>query len=136
MFKDTLKVSAFEDPKLKGVTIYLSDFDRPLTEKLQKDFFSDPSSTSLGCALTGPILLQPSQINSSEDGEEVFEENRSLFFKQIRVKRVYDKQTNTAVYVSYSTRLDKGSDKNKARFKSSLCAVNLNGATFVAPKGK
>lgn len=74
--------------------------------------------------------MPASQINDSEEGEEVFEENRSLFFKAIRVKRVYDKQSNTVVYASYSTRLDKNSDKNKARFKSSLCAVSLSGAKF------
>ena len=35
----------------------------------------------------------------------------------------------TAVYVSYNTRLDKGDDSNKSRFKSSLCAVNLDDFT-------
>lgn len=31
IFKDYLKINAFEDPKIKGVTIYISDFDRPIT---------------------------------------------------------------------------------------------------------
>ncbi len=34
--------------------------------------------------------------------------------------------SRTAVYVSYNTRLDKSDDSNKSRFKSSLCAVNLD----------
>ena len=31
IFKDTLKINAFKDPKVDGVIIYLSDFERPLT---------------------------------------------------------------------------------------------------------
>lgn len=51
---------------------------------------------------------------------------KSLLFKTLRVQRVYDADTNTVVYVSFNTRLDKNADNNKSRFKSSLCAVNLN----------
>lgn len=82
-FKDTLKISAFEDPKINGITLYLADFERPLTEKLAKDFFNDPSSSSLSCAQTGPINRNEvlSKISSDPSGEEVFEENRNLFFK-------------------------------------------------------
>ena len=123
-FKDALKVSAFEDPKVSGVTLYLADFDRPLTEKLQKDFFSDPSSTSLTCVQTGPIALLR-DVNTGQEGEEVFEEKRSFFFKEIKVRRLIDKKTNSIVYAAYSTRLDKSNDANKARFKSSLCAVHM-----------
>ena len=70
---------AFEDPKIEGVTIYLADFERPITEKLQKDFFDDPTSTSLTCARAAAIKV--GDINKDPQGEEVFEVNRSLFFK-------------------------------------------------------
>jgi catabolite regulation protein CreA len=79
IFKDTLKINAFEDPKVEGVTIYLADFERPLTEKLSKDFFDDPSSTSLTCVQSGPIKI--GDIATGKGGEEVFEEARNLFFK-------------------------------------------------------
>lgn len=36
VFKDTLKVEAFSDPKVSGVQLYLSDFQRPAAEKLAK----------------------------------------------------------------------------------------------------
>lgn len=49
-----------------------------------------------------------------------------LNLQQIRVRRVFDKEANNVIYTSFSTRLDKGSDKNKARYKSSMCAVHLN----------
>lgn len=80
VFKDYLKINAFEDPKIKGVELYLADFDRPITEKLGGDPFADPSSSSLACAKTGPVSISKS-INTSPEGEEVFEENRNLFFK-------------------------------------------------------
>ena len=54
LLKDTLKVEAFLDPKVQGVQLYLSDFQRPVTEKLAKgDIFSDPSSGGLTCSHKG-----------------------------------------------------------------------------------
>jgi len=41
------------------------------------------------------------------------------------VQRIYDAEKKTAIYVSFNTRLDKNDDTNKSRFKSSVCAVNL-----------
>eukprot|EP00536_Pseudo-nitzschia_multiseries_P013880 jgi/Psemu1/327346/estExt_fgenesh1_pg.C_6270002 len=126
VFKDTLSIERFDDPKVKGVVLYISNFDRPMTEKLSKgNFFNDPSYASVACARTGQKVAIASNINKTPQGEEVFEESRSLLFKTLRVQRVYDEETNTAVYVSYNTRLDKNDDTNKSRFKSSLCAVNL-----------
>lgn len=127
LFKDTLKVTSFADPKLPTVHLFLADFERPLAEKLSKDFFNDPSSSSLSCVMTAPPNAKDlASLSTSDKGEEVFEESKNLIFKSIKVRRVYDKDTNTAVYASYSTRFDKGDDANKSRFKSSLCAVNLN----------
>ena len=103
----------------------MSDFDRPITEKLSSDPFNDPASASLSCAQTGPVTI--GNIDKSRGGEEVFEESKNLFFKQIKVKRVLDPETNTLIYVSYSTRLDKSGDNNKSRFKSSLCSVHIDG---------
>ena len=68
------------DPKVKGVSIYLADFERPINEKLTKDFFNDPSSSSLTCSKTGPIVVS-SNIVLGTEGEEVFEESKNLFFK-------------------------------------------------------
>ena len=83
IFKDTLRISAFEDPKIKGITLYLADFERPITDKLANDFFNEPSSSSLSCAQTGPINRNEvlSSISTDASGEEVFEESRNLFFK-------------------------------------------------------
>ena len=50
VFKDKVVVDAFADPKVEGVTLYVSDFERPLAERMQKDFFSDPSQSGLACS--------------------------------------------------------------------------------------
>ncbi len=57
IFKDAINVEAFPDPKVKGVTIYVSDFRRPLAERLAKDFFSDPSQASVACVGSGTIKM-------------------------------------------------------------------------------
>ena len=44
-----------QDPKVKGVQLYISDFQRPITERLQKDFFSDPTLASVSCAKIGKV---------------------------------------------------------------------------------
>jgi CreA protein len=106
------------------VTLYISNFQRPLTERLSKDFFSDPSYASVSCAKTGTVEIADNIVRG-KGGEEVFEESRSLLFKTLRVQRIYDQEKNTVVYVSFNTRLDKNDDTNKSRFKSSICAVNL-----------
>lgn len=132
VFKDTLQIERFEDPKVKGVTLYISNFQRPVTEKLNKGFFNDPSSASVACTKTGKVAIADN-INKSTAGEEVFKESRSLLFKSLKVQRIYDEETNTMVYVSYNTRLDKSDDSNKSRFASALCAINLDEPTVVAP---
>mmetsp|Transcript_24020 Transcript_24020/g.47163 ORF Transcript_24020/g.47163 Transcript_24020/m.47163 type:complete len:470 (-) Transcript_24020:111-1520(-) len=124
IFKDKIRVEAFQDEKVPGVTIFLSDFDRPITEKLSKDFFSDPTSNSIACtARNGVVSKLDKKISRSPEGEEVISENRSLFFKSIKVRRVVDEEGGNIVYVSFSTRFDRSDDSNKGRFKSSLCAV-------------
>lgn len=80
IFKDSLRINAFDDPKVSGVVLYLSDFDRPITDKLASNFFNDPSSSALTCARTGTMKFKE-DIYLGKDGEEVFEEARSLFFK-------------------------------------------------------
>lgn len=126
VFKDTLQIERFEDPKVKGVTLYISNFQIPLAEKVAKNkIFSDPSDSSVTCAKTGKVSIADN-IAKGPGGEEVFEESKSLLFKSLRVQRIYDDESNTVVYVSYNTRLSKDDDSNKSRFKTSLCAVDLD----------
>jgi len=128
VFKDTLTIESFDDPKVKGVTLYISNFERPINERMTKNFFNDPLFAAVGCAKTGKISVADN-IAIGKSGVEVFEEKRSLLFKQLRVQRIYDKEKNTVVYVSFNTRLNKNDDDNKSRFKTAICAVNLDDPT-------
>jgi catabolite regulation protein CreA len=79
IFKDSLKLYSLTDPKVEGVTIYLSDSEYNTIDKV-KNFLSDPSSASLTCVQTGPIKIHPDAKFSSE-GEDIYEETRNMFFK-------------------------------------------------------
>ena len=125
VFKDSLVVDRFDDPKVKGVTLYVSNFERPLTERVSKDFFTEPSYASVTAVRTGGPIEIADNVDKSEKGEAVFEEKRSLLFKELRVQRIYDEEKKVMVYVSFNTRLDKNSDTNKSRFKSSISAISL-----------
>ena len=128
IFKDIVKVSRFSDPKVQGVELYVSDFQLPMTERLtQGDIFSDPLSSSVTCVQTGAIVLDPSiKAENTLQGEEVVSQARSLLFKSVKVRRLYDEETNTIVYVSFASRLDKGDDANKSRFKSDICVLKVD----------
>jgi len=132
VFKDTLNVESFDDPKVDGVTLYISDFSIPITEKMNT-LFSDPGAVGITCAKTGPITMKK-DVSKSKAGEEVFVESKSLFFgKSIKVRRIFDEAKNTLLYVSYSDRIDKSTDSNKSRFKSALCAISLAEPPAAAP---
>lgn len=104
VFKDTLRVENFLDPKVKGVQLYLSDFQRPVTEKLAKgDIFSDPTNGGLSCSHRGNVVVS---LSASRDkgGEEVFSEQRSLLFKSLKVRRLVDEEGGSVIYATYSQR--------------------------------
>ena len=42
------------------------------------------------------------------------------------MRRLYDVESGTLVYVSYSDRLNKKDDENKTRFKSALCVIKID----------
>jgi len=96
-----------------------------VTERLQKNFFSDPTQASISCAKTGKIKVAD-DIYKGKEGEDVFEQARSLLFKSLRVRRIYDEESQTLIYVSYSTRLNKDDDDNKSRFKTTTVAVHID----------
>ena len=51
------------------------------------------------------------KIATGTTGEEVFSERMRLFFKSIAVRRIYDKTTDTLVYVAYSRQVKDASAK-------------------------
>ena len=103
-------VEAVADPKVGGVTCHLVHFDRSVIDRLTKgNWFENPSNSSISCQQTGPIVI--GNIVTGGKVEEVFSERMSLFFKSIAVRRIYDKTTNTLVYVAYSRQVKDASAK-------------------------
>ncbi len=103
-------VEAFQDPKVQGVTCHLAYFSRSVIDRLrQGNWFEDPSNSAIECAQTGPITL--GEISKSADGENVFSESRSLIFKSLRVKRIYDEKNQVLIYLAHASELTEGSAK-------------------------
>mmetsp|Transcript_6016 Transcript_6016/g.17229 ORF Transcript_6016/g.17229 Transcript_6016/m.17229 type:complete len:237 (+) Transcript_6016:143-853(+) len=134
VFKDKVDVVSLPDEKVEGVTIYISDFQRSVTDRLSKDFFSQPSNASVTCALTGKLAFNEADIGGSE-GQEVFSERKGLNLfqnKTLRVRRIYDAEKKTLLYVAYTTHLAEGHD-DAGRYKTSVCAIPLAGNSSVVP---
>ncbi|MEM8773082.1 MAG: CreA family protein [Pseudomonadota bacterium] len=105
-----IKVQALADPKVAGVTCHLSHFDRGFWDRVSKgNWFEDPSNASIACRQTGPIAV--GDIDRDKNGEEVFSQRMSLIFKSIAVRRIYDEENNTLLYIVYSRRPVEGSAK-------------------------
>ena len=103
-------VEAIHDPKVQGVTCHLAYFSRSVVDRLsQGNWFEDPSNSAIECAQTGPITL--GDISKSEDGEDVFSESRSLIFKSLRVRRIYDEKNQVLIYLAHASELTEGSAK-------------------------
>src|SRR5512147_2204929 len=100
-------VEAFDDPKVTGVTCYLS---RSQTGGIKGGLglSEDTSDASIACRQMGPITIK----ESFKEGEEVFSERRSILFKRLHVVRFSDKARNALVYLVYSDKLIEGSPKN------------------------
>ena len=118
-------VDAHDDPKVKGVTCYVS---RAKTGGLKGavGLAEDKSEASIACRQVGPITFaQPLAMQ-----EEVFTERISLVFKKIRTVRMVDKARNTLVYLTYSDRVIEGSPQN------SISVVAVDRATPIVVRGK
>lgn len=103
-------IESFEDPEVAGVTCHVAYFDRSIIDRLQQgDWFEDPSNSSIDCRATGAITV--GDIDMDTNGEEVFNERRSLVFKALVVNRIFDETTNALVYLSHSRQANIGSAK-------------------------
>ena len=103
-------IEAFADPKVVGVTCHVAYFDRGLIDRLQKgNWFEDPSNSSISCRQTGVITL--GDIDRSDEGESVFSERRSVVWKSLSVKRIFDNQNQTLIYISHARDVQNGSAK-------------------------
>ena len=100
-------VQVFDDPKVEGVACHIS---QARTGGLAGTFgvAEDPSQFSIACRQVGPIKIK----EKLPDEETAFSEDTSLFFKETRVNRLFDKKRNTLVYVAISRKLIDGAPAN------------------------
>ena len=117
-------VEAYDDPKVAGVTCYLS---RARTGGIKGAFglAEDRAEASIACRQTGPIAFNAGKLDKQE---EMFNERISLVFKKLRVIRMVDVKRNALVYLSYSDRVIEGYPQN------SVTAVPLPAGTVLPLK--
>ncbi len=104
---DKIVIEAFDDPKVQGVTCYLSRAKRGGI-KGGIGVAENTSDASIACRQIGPIQIK----DNLRDGDFVFKQSTSLLFKSMQVVRFLDKRRNVLVYLVYSDKLIDGSPKN------------------------
>ena len=105
---DKVCLSQFDDPKVAGVTCYISQarkggWGQPF------GLNEDPSNFSVSCRQMGPITID---IATLPDREAAFSEKTSIFFKKTRIYRIVDRKRRTLVYLAISTKIIDGSPAN------------------------
>ena len=100
-------VEAFDDPKIEGITCYLSRSKKGGLKGMV-GLAEETSDASLACRQVGPIR----QVGELKEGERVFSESRSLIFKKLQVVRFFDKKRQAYIYLAYSDRVIEGSPQN------------------------
>ena len=104
---DKLATYGIDDPDVEGVACHFT-----VPEKGgwagAFGFAEQLSDVSLACRQIGPIRIK----NRSSQGDVVFREGRSFFFKRVQIVRGCDARRNVLVYMIYSDKLIDGSPQN------------------------
>jgi len=104
---DKLATYGIDDPEIEGVACHFTVPEKGgytgwlgLAEQV--------SDISLACRQIGPIRFK----DKMGQGDDMFRQRRSLFFKKMQIVRGCDAKRNTLVYMVYSDKLVDGSPKN------------------------
>ena len=103
-------IERFDDPKIEGVSCYIAQA-RTGGVKGMVGLAEDPARFGLSCVTTGAVRVAEG-ARRGERGENVYESNTSLFFKETRVHRFVDEERGVVVYMAWSTKLVDGSPYN------------------------
>lgn len=108
-----IKIDVLTDPIVTGVTCHISSVEANLD-------FADPSDMGISCRQTGEVTPEMiDTIDKSKSGEIVFKKSKSILFKTLKIRRIFDSNSQTLLYLSYSTKETQGS------YKHSLSTVPL-----------
>jgi len=117
---DKIVIEAFDDPKVAGVTCYLSRTKLGGIKGAMGIVEEPDDDAAISCRQVGPIQI----TDSFRDGETVFKTDTSLLFKTMQVVRFLDRKRNVLVYLVYSDKIIEGSPKN------SVSAVSIDKTHF------
>jgi CreA protein len=104
---DKLATYGIDDPDVEGVACHFTVPEKG-GFKGWLGLAEEVSDISLACRQIGPIRIK----RKFSQGEDVFRQRRSLFFKKMQIVRGCDAKRNVLVYMVYSDKLIEGSPKN------------------------
>jgi len=104
---DKLATYGVDDPLVEGVACYFTASEKGGVAGAL-GLAEQTSDVSLACRQYGPIKIK----DKFEQGDVVFRERRSIFFKKMQIVRGCDPKRNVLIYMAYSDKLVEGSPKN------------------------
>jgi CreA protein len=104
---DKLAIYAIDDPDVEGVACHYTVPEKGGI-KGTLGLAEEVSDISLACRQYAPIVFK----KKFAQGDVVFRERRSLFFKKMQIVRGCDEKRNILIYMVYSDKLIEGSPKN------------------------
>ncbi len=107
---DKIHVEAFNDPDIPGIRCHMNLPDRAWS-------FDDQTDIVISCAQVGPVTAE--QLSTKP---HVFKQGKGLFFKQMRIDRIYQAEYGTLYYFGYTTKVE----GDNAASGGSLLRVDLD----------
>ena len=104
---DKLGTYGLDDPEIDGVACHFTVPEKG-GFKGWLGLAEEVSDISLACRQVGPIRFK----TKFTQGDDMFRQRRSLFFKKMQIVRGCDTKRNVLVYMVYSDKLIEGSPKN------------------------
>ena len=104
---DKLATYGLDDPEVDGVACHFTVPEKG-GFKGWIGLAEEVSDISLACRQIGPIRFK----TKFEQGDDMFRQRRSLFFKKMQIVRGCDTKRNVLVYMVYSDKIIEGSPKN------------------------
>ena len=104
---DKLATYGVDDPEVDGVACHFTAPEKG-GYKGWLGLAEEVSDISLACRQIGPIRFKARM----SQGDDMFRQRRSLFFKKMQIVRGCDPKRNVLVYMVYSDRIIEGSPKN------------------------
>ena len=104
---DKLATYGVDDPLVDGVACYFTAHEKGGVTGMF-GLAENTCDVSLSCRQYGPIKFK----EKFSQGDQVFSERRSVFFKRMQIVRGCDTKRNTLVYMVYSDKIIEGSPEN------------------------